>query len=93
MEQFNSLELRWRHNTTSSWEFGHKLNDTKQIDISIVYSEIDHYNTSTTINPQPFFQLRKNRFRFFTLAAKQSCLMDNRRPSHEFVVRWSGLDG
>ena len=84
MEQFNSLELWWSHNTTSSWKFGHKLNDTKEIDVSIVDGEIDQYSTSTTINPQPFFQFRKNWFWFFTLATKKILdgrdSFDGRRP-------------
>ena len=84
MEQFNSLELWWSHNTTSSWKFGHKLNDTKEIDVGIVNGEIDQYSTSTTINPQPFFQFRKNWFWFFTLATKNIVdgrdLFDSRRP-------------
>ena len=84
MEQFNSLELWWSHNTTGSWKFGHQLNDTKEIDVGIVNGEIDQYSTSTTINPQPFFQFRKNWFWFFTLATKNIVggrdLFDARRP-------------
>ena len=70
MEQFDSFELWWCHNTTSSWKFGHQLNDTEEIDISIVDSEINHYNTSSAINPQPFLELTENWFGFVTLATE-----------------------
>ncbi len=42
---------------TCCWEFNQQPDDTEQVDVSIVDSEVKEHGTSTTVQPQVLFQV------------------------------------
>ena len=55
-EKFEGFEVIGRYHTSCGWELEDEGDDTEEVDVGVVYGEVDEHGSRSSVDPMVLFQ-------------------------------------